>query len=212
MKGAITMQQLKLTKNQMIAGASATGAVLIVLIVVIVMVTLNHPAGQSAPSQAESQALPSLSAVANQPASQIATATDPYADYSAQQVMQAYVTAYQSGDWSKCRALLSPMVLAGWTTPDELKLKADQVQKERGQLTVKSVAIRAGSDQGDTVSYVVVYHRSSDGLNTQAAGAAVPMGGGPTATAAPVTVTDEFTTFTLVRINNSWKVRDYTVI
>ena len=142
-----------------------------------------------------------------------ADATDPYTGLNAEQVLDTYLKAYQNQDFETCRALLSKEVLAGWSSPDELKLQAEAQEKQFGRLQIKIFGLLY--DQGSTVTYLVQYTRTG-GSPTPTAQILIPASpivptatqpGAPTAT--PIV---RSANFELRRENNTWKISNYTVI
>ena len=136
-----------------------------------------------------------------------AGAADPYAGLNAEQVMDTYLKAYQAKDFNTCRALLSKSVLAGWSSPDELKLQEQAQEKQYGQLQVKIFGVL--SDQGNLVTYLVQFQR------TGVAPATPNYIFTPVFTATPNIPTTAVTrsgNFEVKREGNTWKISNYTVI
>ena len=156
-------------------------------------------------------ATPNLTLTTTNGGSAGAESGDPYAGLSHQQVMDTYLKAYQQGNFDTCRALLSKDVLAGWTSPNELQVQAQE--KQYGKLEVKIFGLL--SDQGSTVTYLVQYTRIG-GEPTPTAQRLIPASPlAPTATPAGAptpTPVVRSGNFELRRENNAWKISNYTVI
>ena len=143
-------------------------------------------------------------------------AADPYENLDPQQVIDTYLKAYQAGDWPKCLALISPSVKAGWTSPDELSLKAAQAQREGGPLVID----RYGPLQGSPDNFLVISHRELP-ANAPTVTPLKSLGGGTigpernaTAQASYLTSHAEPNkgTFEVTRIGKAYKITAYTIL
>lgn len=115
---------------------------------------------------------------------------DPFASYSASQVMTAFIQAYQQGDWNTCSGLIADEVRVGWSSPDQFQLDIEALNKQKGPIHIINYGL--SSDQGSLQYYTVIYYRSKD----------------PQATVPPVNQ-QSAADFLIKRINNTWKIDQY---
>lgn len=90
----------------------------------------------------------------------LSTTGDPFASYSAAQVMAAFVKAYQQGDWETCNGLIADEVRVGWSSPDQLQLDIEVLNTQKGPIHV--ITYGFSSDQGSLKYFTVIYFRSKD--------------------------------------------------
>ena len=120
---------------------------------------------------------------------------DLFASLSAEQVVQIFLKAYQTHDYTTCKALISPLVIAGWTSADQFELEEKRTEQTRGAVTSYSYGILEGSDTGSKIEYVVRLDRPQSKTP-----GVTPVGGSYTSS------------LKLQREHNTWKIYNLVLV